>query len=305
MRELIHDGMPFVGSQSSLFVPSRRRLWNAVAQRAVRPVMRGVYVDARVPDVRDLRARGLALVKPPRAVFYGNTAAWLMGVDTFRPRDRFDFVPQCVVPHGTGRCTSRLVTCHEGYLPPCDVMEIDGLLVTTPVRTASDLLRTMYRPHALAAADALAHAGLITVDEVVEHIARLKGFPGVVQGRYLAPLIEPGAASNGESWQRLRLIDAGFPRPQVQIPVFDRDGVVIALVDMGYLELLIGIEYDGALDHTSDEDRAHDQRRRTGLADRFGWRFSIGRNSNIWGDDPAFERQVGAWLGIEPLPRSW
>ncbi len=46
-------------------------------------------------------------------------------------------------------------------IPDTDVMEVEDLLLTTPGRTTSDLLRRHYRPHALAAGDAMYRAGLI------------------------------------------------------------------------------------------------------------------------------------------------
>jgi len=305
MTNLINAGYPFVAREPGAVGLTRKQFRQCVATKQARDVLLGVYVDGRVPDTRELRARALGLVKPPHAVFYGSTVAWLMGVDTYRPRDRFDFVPQCVVPHGTGRCTSALVRCKEGYLPAADIIEINGLAVTTPVRTTADLLRTMYRPHALAAADSMAHAGLVSAAEVQDYLVRLRGYPGIVQGRTLADMIEPMTQSPGESWQRLRLIDAGFPRPHVQIVVTDRMGETLAILDMGYPERLIAAEYDGAGDHTSESDRERDYVRRAQLDERFGWRIAVARQNDIWGEDQSFELTVGSWLGLMPLPRMW
>lgn len=306
MDRLRNDGHPFIGTASAHLGLSHDRLRELVRRRALRRVLRGVYVDDRVPDTRAVRARALELVKPERAVFYGNTATYLMGVETHRPGDRFDLMPRCIVPHGTVRCCSPMVVCKEGYLSPSDVVTIEGIAVTSPVRSTVDLLRTMWRPYALSAADAMAHAGLVSADEVTRYLSALRGFPGIVQARELAGLIEPATESHGESWQRLRLVDAGFPRPTPQILVSDRAGNAVARLDMGYAEVLVAAEYDGAVDHTGQADREHDTARRERLRDTYGWRILASRKADILGDDPAFEHQIGEWIGLQPvMPRRW
>jgi hypothetical protein len=57
--------------------------------------------------------------------------------------------------------------------------------------------------------------------------------------------MDGGAQSPKETWLRLLLIDAGFPRPQTQIPVRDDYGEPFAYLDMGWEDLMIAAEYDG------------------------------------------------------------
>src|SRR5690349_5279735 len=49
----------------------------------LKPVVRGVYVAAAVPDTTELRVRGLALVIGRHHVITDRTAAWLHGIDAF------------------------------------------------------------------------------------------------------------------------------------------------------------------------------------------------------------------------------
>lgn len=69
-------GIPFTRRQ----VP-RKLAW-LLARGEIRQVIRGVYVDVRVPDSPELRAGSLRLVVPPEAVICGRAAAWLHGIDT-------------------------------------------------------------------------------------------------------------------------------------------------------------------------------------------------------------------------------
>ncbi len=49
----------------------------------------------------------------------------------------------------------------------------------------------------------------------------------------------------GESWLRLRIVDAGFPRPVVQIEVLDADGRCVYRLDLGWPDRRLAVEYDG------------------------------------------------------------
>lgn len=303
--EILNEGQPFLSSRAAELGFSRTDFRDLSATHRVRQVFRGVYVDNSVPDTRTLRAAALHLVKPDDAVYYGTTVAFLLGVDAFPPKDRYSLVPQCVVPHHGARCKRTNVRCREGFLPRADLMEIDGLVVTTPVRSTVDMLRSMWRPNALAAADAMAHSALITREEVRAYVAKMKRYPGIIQARALAALIEPLTESPGESWQRLRLVDAGFPVPKPQVTVRDRIGRTVAILDHGYEAVRVGIDYDGREFHADDVAERHDETKRAYLVDVLGWRLSIGKRERIFGTDPGFEEEIGGWLGITPLPRRW
>ncbi len=306
VEDILNDGLPFLASDLPRLGHSRDALRQLMREHRVRRVLHKVYVSFDVPDTRDLRISSLRLVMPPYGIFFGCSAAWVNGVDTFAPSKRFDLVPQCVVPHGMGRCKVVGVRCVEGYLPRQDVMETGGVRSTVPVRTTSDLLRRLRRPYALAAADGMAHADLITVAEVTEYVSRLKGFPGIVQARDLTALIEPLAESPGESWQRLRLIDAGLPRPQPQVVVRDYAGRVVARLDHGYPEIRVGAEYDGREFHEHEADRRRDAEKRDYLRRVLGWRIEVAGQEATLGRDDSFERAMGDHLGIRPdLPRQW
>jgi hypothetical protein len=53
------------------------------------------------------------------------------------------------------------------------------------------------------------------------------------------------AQSPKETWLRLLLIDAGFPRPRTQIPVLGPDGYPRYFLDMGREDFMVAVEYDG------------------------------------------------------------
>lgn len=305
MGEFINDGEPFTVAMARDLGWRRREIDAAVAEGRIRRTVRGVYVDGHIPDSRRLRLQTVKLVIPDQAVACNETASWLLGVDTFKPSQRFLLEPTFLVPHGSSRIRAAGIRCRQANIESEDVTFTDGVHHTTALRTTSDLLRRLYRPYALAAADGMARAGLVGTEEVQDFVARLKGYPGIVQARSLSHLVEPFAQSPGESWQRLRILDAGFPRPVAQLEVFGRDGERYIL-DHAYPEVLIGAEFDGREFHTSPLDVDHDQERRNELSAAYGWRWSVARREDIFGVSTVFEEQLGAHLGMRPLlPRRW
>jgi len=83
-------------------------------------------------------------------------------------------------------------------------------------------------------------------------------------------LYDPGAASPKETWLRLLLIRAGYPRPQTQIPVLSPDGRRQYYLDMGWEDFKLAIEYDGEQHRVSPIVFAYDIQRSEDL-DELGW----------------------------------
>jgi hypothetical protein len=305
MQGLINDGLPFRSFHAGALGLSRYEVDELRRLKLVRSMFRGVLVDARTPDTRELRCQGLALVLPPVGVLCHSTAAWARKVDAFQPEDRLLLTPQCMVPHGTSRSRHAGVICIEGYLPEADIEIVDGVPITTSSRTTVDLMRDLRRPFALSVADAMVRAELVTVAELARRIKRLRGYRGIRQARELLLLIDPRAESPGETWLRLRIVDAGFPFPRPQLEFLDHRGRVIARLDLAYPEIKLAMEYDGAAYHSHEDDRVHDAGRRDLLRDAYGWRIEPARKEDILGTDPAYEQRIGKLLDIEPRPRFW
>lgn len=304
MGTLFNNGEPFDISMALDLGLTRKDLAALSIEGHIRRLFRGVYADARTPDTREQRLAGIKLIAPAEAIVCNESASWVMGVDAFKPSEQYLLKPSLVVPHGSTRVTKPGVRCRQAIIASSDITEIEGVLVTTPLRAASDLLRRLYRPYALAAADGLAHTGLIEPEPLWDFVATLKGYPGIVQARSLALLIEPLAESPGESWQRLRIIDAGFPIPTAQVLVVDNFGRERWL-DLAYPHLKIAAEYDGREFHTAKSDVEYDDSRRGHLSAVMRWRFVVARKEDIFGEDIGFEVELGQLIGIPPRPRFW
>jgi hypothetical protein len=299
----IHRGRCFRSDAVGPARLSRPRLAAGLAEGTLREVVRGVYVDARAPDDPATWLAALRLLVPPGAVVARQSAAWVHGVDvrsTGPPGD----VPQveCLVPYGTSVRRRSGLRCRSAPLEQADVDGLGGVRCTTPLRTAADLLTHLPRHMALAAADAMAHAGLFTRGQLVAEVRRRQGRRGYRHARRLASFCDAGAESFAESWTRLRLLDAGFPRPVTQVPL-GRDGWVEYRIDLGYPRLRVGIEYDGMAYHSTGADRRRDDKRRDRIRREYGWTLLVADHGDILGRQLAFERAVGEALGMEPTIR--
>jgi hypothetical protein len=203
---------------------------------------------------------------------------------------------ECTVELGAQPMRRPGVRCFIAPLE-ADVEEHLGLPVTSPVRTALDLLRWLPPHLALGATDALAHAGFVDPVAVCGDLERWEGRCGIVQARRLAELIEPATESFGESWLRLRILDAGFPRPTAQIRV-EVDGKTYRL-DMGWEHIRAAAEYDGEEFHSTPAQLSHDEHRR-GSLESDGWRILVARRGDVLGHGMHLERALGDLLGLEP-----
>jgi hypothetical protein len=307
MIALLLDGLVFTAGQARANGITAWCLAEMVRRGRVRRLLYDAYVDASVPDTVVLRAQAVCLVMPDSAVICRRTAAWLYGIDAYAPDERDEaLVVECVVLARLARVRRKGVRGWEETLAPEDITTVHGVRVTTPTRTALDLARYAPRFMGLAAVDEFCHRGLTTTAELMACVQRFPGGRNIAVARQLVEWAEPLAESPGESWLRLRILDAGFPRPQAQIRILDGQGRLVYRLDLGYPDLKIGLEYDGQEFHDSPEDKEHDDRRRTRLDREFGWdTYGFGRGE-VLGRQPTVELVVGGLLGMEPrLPRTW
>lgn len=261
---------PFTWQQARDGGLTRHRLAEQIRSRSVRRVLHGVYADAATPDNVSSRVAALELVLTPASVVTGRTAAWLHGVDTFEYRE-LEVLPPievCVLPQAN-RVRRAGVRGRTRDLSPTDVMQLQGVPVTTPLRTALDLGCDLRRSEALAALDGFLRGHAISRAQLSADVPRFHGRRGVIQLRELIGLADADAESPGESFTRLAIVDDGLPPPELQVWVCV-EGVPTYRLDLAYPRHRIAIEYDGRDFHDSPEQRARDEARRRWLREH-GW----------------------------------
>ena len=291
---------PFTSRDAAAVGWSERNLREYVRAGVLRRVLRGVYVDAAMPDDLASRAAALAKVVPAGDVICLRTAGWLWSADVL-PIGAHRRIPPVDLMAPSGAAGPRRTACRgrTGPLEPGDMVALYGVLITPPARTTADLLRLLRRPDALAAGDAMRRATGVEPDAVAEVLERFRGQRGVVQARELLALSDPRAESPQESRARLRCVDAGFPCPEPQIEVFDARGAFLARLDMGYRKERKGLEFDGGEFHGTIEQVRHDQKRREDV-EREGWAVSVVTTEHVFGRGLVFEGVVAELLGVAP-----
>ncbi len=252
-------GEPFIGSQavaSQRVTPYRLRTGFTALHRDVF-VARDTEVTARV------RARAAWLWSQGRGVVAGRSASALHGAKWVEAR-----APAELIYHN--RHPPAAITTWSDRIADDEVTVIDGMRVTTPERTALDLARRYPVDKAVTMIDALGRATRFTMADVELLAERYQGSRGIRRARITLPLVDFGAESPRETWLRLVLIRAGFPRPQTQLPVYDHYGQLVAVVDMGWEDIKVGVDYEGDHHRTSPRRFASDIRRAEAVT-QLGW----------------------------------
>ncbi|MGE2836481.1 hypothetical protein [Mycobacterium sp. SMC-4] len=151
-----------------------------------------------------------------------------------------------------------------------EVQTLGGIKVTTPERTALDIACRYPQLQAVMAIDALARATHLTMADVELLAERYKGRRGIRQARESLDLVDGGAESPQETRIRLMVIRNGFPRPQTQIPVYDDYGALVAVLDMGWKDPKIAIDYEGD-HHRQTREEFNKGIRRHDAVTALGW----------------------------------
>lgn len=199
------------------------------------------------------------------------TAALLLGIDTYNWTERdLPLIPETAVIGDRRASRMAALSAHSRDLRPHDILVVEGVPTTTPLRTATDLGCVLKRWQAFAAMNALAGGYDLDISAFVRELPRHRGRRGVRQLRSLVGHLTPEVESMRESRVLLAIIDAGLPAPLAQYPITVASGEGFR-VDFAYPHRRISVEYDGAEFHTAtDEQRRRDLRRRD-LIRQSGW----------------------------------
>lgn len=226
---------------------------------------RAVFPDVYLAKAKPATQRDMVVAawlwSRRRAVVTGRAAAALHGADLFD-----ELAPVELLWYNNHRPPGVIVR-NERYAPD-EVSSVDELTVATPARAGFDLARHLPRTMAVIHLDALSRATGINPASLTELVNRYPGARGNRRARIAIGLMDAGAESPKETWLRLLLVDAKFPRPSTQIRVTDR--AMTAVVDMGWEDLKIGVEYDGDHHRTSRSQWAKDIGRLE-MLERNGW----------------------------------
>jgi very-short-patch-repair endonuclease len=228
-------------------------------------VHRNVYVPAGIELTAADKALAAWLWSDRRATAAGLSAAALHGskwIDAKLPAEL----------NHTSRHATRGIALHSDRLADDETCIANGIPATTPARTAFDIGRRRGLEVAVIRLDALIQATRLKTPDIDLLVERHAGARGIVQLRTAIDLADVGAESPQETRTRLLLTSVGLRPTQTQIEVYDRFACFVARIDMGWIDWLVGVEYDGVQHWTDPVQRRRDIDRIAELGE-LGWRI--------------------------------
>ncbi len=263
--------------------------WTATGYGTIAPL------DVRDEEHPKLAARrrhalacSAAVLRRPGCVVNGRSAAILRGLPTYEIPGH----PELTVRRRGGHGPREAAHLRPGRLHEDEVTSWFGVPVLTLARVLVELGRRDRRDRrdAIMAADAALREHLVTHADLARALERARGWPGARQAREVLALASPRAESALESLVRLVLHDAGFPPPELQVPIRG------CRVDMLWPWARLVLEIDGLEKYTGAERRR--ERRREKRLRGLGFRVERVTWDDVVSDWPATEALLRAALGL-------
>jgi very-short-patch-repair endonuclease len=167
---------------------------------------------------------------------------------------------------------------HRGQFFDDEIVNLNGLLITSRTRTWLDCARKMSIDELTVVADHLLRIPrpefesrsepYATPEDLADMLDRHKGTPGIRKARLALEQARTGSDSAPETRLRLALERGGLPEPQLNVPVELGAGVV-RQPDLAYPEENVAVEYDGE-GHSEVEQVVRDIAKEEDFA-RAGW----------------------------------
>ena len=214
-----------------------------------------LYASRQAPDSPWLLLEALHRITPD-LTFAGRTAAWMHGLD-FNPSNPVE----AIAPPAASSRTRAGISIRRCDLTRRDTVRIRNLPATSMTRTLRDFCAKGPRVEALVAMDMAFRLQRTSAHEIAAYANENSRTAGCARLRELAELAEP-AESPKETHLRLLLIDAGLPRPSVQVDLTDERGDLLGRADLYYPAARLVIEFDG-MNHKNR--LIADNRRQNGL----------------------------------------
>lgn len=222
------------------------------------PLIRGRYAPAAEPPAAGsdpvvaehearvnrfaLRTRAAAEAVPSAVVSH-HSAAVLHGLPV--PTRELGTVRLTRPGRGGNRRTRHSVV-HAAALDESEIVDLEGMRVTSVARTIADLARICRIEDAVAAADAALCEERIDADGLLEQYRRTRrGGPGADSIRHVLVFADGRSESVGESHTRVTLRRAGLAPPDLQVVVRSAEGHFLGRGDFGYEGCALLGEFDG------------------------------------------------------------
>lgn len=169
---------------------------------------------------------------------------------------------------------------HQGLLLEGDVETRNGVLVTSPTRTAIDVTTCAHVEAALVIVNDLLHRGLTTLGDLWTSYATRQHHPFTLRSNLVLRLADPRVESVGESRTYYMCWKQGLPAPEPQWIVRDEHGTEFARLDFAWPAYGVWLEFDGREKYLKQVDRGtsvvdvvlREKQRESRICEITGWR---------------------------------
>jgi very-short-patch-repair endonuclease len=165
-----------------------------------------------------------------------------------------------------------------------EVVELEGMRVTTLSRSVIDTLRVLPERFGRDIADRALLRGWITAEQLAASVEAFTGRRGNIALRLYDERARSGARSEAERRLHHILEDAGITGWVADFKIYDAGGNLQAVLDLAFEREKLAVEIDGFAFHSDPERFQHDRTRQNWLlvADdwrvlRFTWDDLVGR----------------------------
>ena len=250
---------------------------------AYRAIYRNIYLANDIELTARLRAEAAWMFAGPGAVLTGLSAAAVHGVQWLDPRAPAEII------RADRRAPSDLQVRNYS-LAPESICIVDGMSLTTPVRTALDIGRLLPLEQAVPILDALIRQTRLDREQVWALVAANRGIRGIECCYNAFARSDGGAATSFQSQVRLVVGRACEWPIKTQIPFYDEWGLVATRAMMGWPQLTLAIECD----ERTDGDVAYRTRMlaHTTELELLGWRV-------VWVTPPMMREPVQVFRRVQ------
>lgn len=223
----------------------------------------------------------------PAAAAVLATAAELHGLAGLRSTDVIDLsVPGPIAR--PARLAHPEVVVHQLVIQPEQLVQVNGITATEPLRTLADVILRVDRFAAVSVLDSALNRRLVTTDDLLSVPCLVRGRRGAVAARGYLSEADGRSQSPLETRTRLRCVDGKVPPDALQLQVRDEDGYLLGIGDLGWRGPQIIAEADGRGPHGAPEAAYADRRRQNRLINagwtvlRFTWRDTLRPDCIPW-----------------------
>jgi hypothetical protein len=235
-REAIADGY----TDRAIRALVKAGVWHRVRHGAY--VSGALWAELDAADRHRVRARAVLRTAHPSTVLSHVSAAVEHGAPVWGVDLEIVHVTRT---DGKPRRREAGVVHHTGLLPDPDLVEVNGVRATSPLRVAAEMTTVTSVESALVSVDALLRLAGADDGSVAAQQATVNRWPYSLASQVVFRLADPRHESPGESRTAYFCWQAHLPRPDPQVEVRDEDGVLVARLDFAWPAFGVFLEFDG------------------------------------------------------------